>query len=254
MSDMAQVAPPVVARDLTLGDLAVALAAGWRDFRACPRFGLALAGLYVAAGWLLYFVLYRHGQVALLVPAAGGFPIIAPFVAVGLYGVSRAREAGEAPSWATVFGVVRGRGDDQVLMMGGFLFVGVTFWIILAHGIFAVFMAESGVGTESLALFATPAGMAMLAVGGAVGAVVAWLFYAVTVFSLPLLVDREVDFLTAMIVSMVAIRANPGVMLAWGLIIAVGLGAALVPLFLGLFVALPVLAHATWHLYRRVVR
>ncbi|MFC3173588.1 DUF2189 domain-containing protein [Novosphingobium bradum] len=253
MGDTAQGAPITVARDLTAGDLAAALAAGWRDFLACPAFGIFFAGIYVAGGLLLYFALYRHGQVVWLVPAAGGFPIIAPFVAVGLYEVSRRREAGLARSWGAVLGAVRGRGDDQVLMLGGFLFVGVTFWIIIAHGIFAVFLAESGIGTESLALFATPTGMAMLAVGGAVGAAIAALFYAVTVISLPLLIDREVDFLTAMMVSLAAVRANPVVMLGWGALIAAVLALAMVPLFLGLFVALPVLGHATWHLYRRAV-
>lgn len=139
-------------------------------------------------------------------------------------------------------------------MLAGFLFVGVTFWIIIAHGIFAIFLSESGIGTESLALFATPAGIAMLAVGGAVGALLAFLFYAVTVVSLPLLIDREVDFLTAMMVSMAAVRNNFAVMLGWGLTIAVGLGLAMLPLFLGLFVVLPVLGHATWHIYRRAIR
>jgi len=94
----------------------------------------------------------------------------------------------------------------------------------------------------------------MLAVGGAVGALLAFLFYAVTVVSLPLLIDREVDFLTAMMVSMAAVRNNFAVMLGWGLIIAVGPGLAMLPLFLGLFVVLPVLGHATWHIYRRVIR
>ena len=254
MGDSAQVAPPVVANDLAFTDLSAALAAGWHDFITCPIVGLALAAIYVAGGWLLYFAFYRMGQVAWLVPAAGGFPIIAPLVAVGLYEASRTREAGGRPGWGTVAAGVRGRGDDQVLMLAGFLFVGVTFWIIIAHGIFAIFLSESGIGTESLALFATPAGIAMLAVGGAAGALLAFLFYAVTVVSLPLLIDREVDFLTAMMVSMAAVRNNFAVMLGWGMIIAVGLGLAMLPLFLGLFVVLPVLGHATWHIYRRVIR
>lgn len=253
MSEQAQVARPTVARDLALGDLAAALAAGWRDFRDFPVFGLALSGIYVAGGWLLYFALYRQGQVTWLVPAAGCFPLIAPYVAVALYEISRHRDAGQPVNWGNVMGGVRGRGDDQVLMLGGFLFVGVTFWVIIAHVIFAVFLAESGVGSASLTVFATPAGLGMLAVGGPVGALIAGLFYAVTVVSLPLLIDREVDFVTAMMVSMAAVRANPVVMLGWAALVAVVLGLAMLPLFLGLFVALPVLGHATWHLYRRVV-
>lgn len=250
----AQVAPVRVADDLTAGDLRAALVAGWRDFGACPAYGLFFAAIYVIAGNFLYFVLFARGEIAWLVPAAAGFPIVAPFVAVGIYEVSRRREAGLPMSWRSVLGALRGRGDDQLLMMGGFIFVGFTFWIILAHGIFAIFLAESGIGSESLALFQTRAGLMMLLVGGGVGAVMALTFYAITVMSLPMLVHRDVDFLTAMIASMATVRSNPVAMLAWAALIAVSLFVAMLPYFAGLLIVLPVLAHATWHLYRRAVR
>jgi len=114
-------------------------------------------------------------------------------------------------------------------------------------------MAESGVGSESLALFATAPGILMLLAGGVMGALIALALYAITVVSLPLLVDREVDFLTAIIISLAVIRANPQVLLIWAAIIAITLFLAMIPLFLGLLVVLPVLGHATWHLYRRAV-
>jgi len=253
MGEQAPAAPVVVARDIGLNDLARAVGAGWRDFRAHWPFGLFFSGFYVAAGWLLYFALYLRGQVAWLVPAAGGFPIIAPFIAVGLYEVSRRREAGLPMRWRAVLGALRGRGDDQLLMLGGFLFVGVTFWIILAHGIFAIFLVSSGAGTESLAFFATRSGLQMLAVGGTIGALMALLFYAITVISLPLLVDRDVDFITAIIASVGVVRANRRIMLIWGAFIGMALFVAMLPLFLGLLVVLPVLGHATWHLYRRAI-
>lgn len=248
------VAPVAVARDLTFADLGAALAAGWRDFRAFPAFGLFFGGVYVAAGLFLAYALMRWGEVAWLVPAAAGFPLLAPFVAVGLYEVSRRRESGEPMSWRAVLGALGGRGDEQIVSMGVIVFVAFSFWLIVAHSIFAIFMAESGVGSESLALFATQAGMLMLLVGSAVGGVMALAFYAITVISLPMLVHREVDFLTAIIVSLATVRSNRAVMLGWALAIAVLLFLALVPLFLGLLVALPVLGHATWHLYRRAVR
>ena len=241
-----------VARDLGIGDLGAALAAGARDFVAHPLYGLFFAAIYVAGGLGAYYALVTKGATAWLIPLAAGFPLIAPFTAVGLYEVSRRREAGLPQSWGGVLGALRGRGDDQLLLMGGFIFVGFTFWIILAHGIFAIFLAESGIGSESLEIFRTNAGIAMLIVGGATGAVVAYLFYAVTVISLPMLVDRDVDFLTAIIKSLRAVQANGAVMLAWAALIAAVLFAAMVPAFLGLLVALPVLGHATWHLYRRV--
>lgn len=252
ISSGANVAPVVVARDLEMADIGAALAAGWRDFLAQPQFGLFFGGIYVAAGIFLYVALFSWGEVAWLIPAAGGFPLLAPFVAVGLYEVSRRREAGLPMDWRSILGALRGRGDDQLLMMGGFLFVGFTFWIMLAHGIFAIFLAESGIGRESLALFQTNAGMMMLLVGGAVGALIAFVFYSITVISLPLMVHREVDFLTAIIVSLATIRVNLGVMLAWAFVIASALFIAMLPFFAGLLIILPVLGHATWHLHRRV--
>ena len=249
--------PPVtVAHDLALADLRHALADGWRDFRACPQYGLFFAAIYVLAGLGLYHALFTLGEAAWLIPAAAGFPLLAPFVAVGLYEVSRRREAGLPMGWRTVLGALRGRGDEQLLSMGVIVFVAFGFWLMIAHGIFAVFLAESGIGTESLELFRTQAGIMMLVVGSAVGGLIALAFYAITVISLPMLVDRDVDFITAIITSLATVRANMGVMLAWAAVIAILLFVAMLPLFLGLLVVgllvvLPVLGHATWHLYRR---
>lgn len=249
----AQIAPVTVARDLTLRDLWAALAAGARDFLACPLFGLFFGSIYVGGGLFVGYALFAWKSPTWLIPAAAGFPLIAPFVAVGLYEVSRRREAGLPRSWRAVLGALRGRGDDQIISMGVIVFVAFSFWMIVAHSIFAIFLAESGIGSESLAIFTTQAGIAMLVVGGAIGGLMALAFYAVTVMSLPMLVDREVDFLTAIITSLAVINHNRPVMMAWALIIAVLLFVAMIPAFLGLLIALPVLGHATWHLYRRAV-
>ena len=253
MVKQAEVAPVTVARDLTVGDLRAALAAGWQDFRACPAFGLFFGAIYVIAGMALYFLLFARGEFGWLVPAAAGFPLLAPFAAVGIYEVSRRREAGLPMSWRSVLGALRGRGDEQILSMGVILFVAFAFWLMIAHGIFAVFMAEAGVGKDGLEALRSGAGILMLLFGGAVGALLALAFYAITVVSLPLLVDREVDFITAIIVSLATVRSNTFVLLAWAVLIAVALFVAMLPLFLGLLVVLPVLGHATWHLYRRSV-
>jgi len=253
MTGQAPVAPATVANNLELADLRAALAAGWRDFIAQPAFGLFFAGIYVAAGLFVCYALFTWGEAAWLIPAAAGFPLIAPFVAVGLYEVSRRREAGLPMSWSAVLSALRGRGDEQILSMGVIVFVAFGFWLMVAHGIFAIFLAESGIGSESLELFQTQAGMMMLVVGSAVGALMALAFYSITVISLPMLVDREVDFLTAIIMSLATVRSNTFVMLAWAAWIAVALFIAMIPLFLGLLVVLPVLGHATWHLYRRAV-
>lgn len=251
--NQAQVASATVARDLSAGDLRRALAAGWDDFKAYPAFGLFFASIYVIAGLFLYYALVVRGEAVWLVPAAAGFPLLAPFVAVGLYEVSRRREAGLPMTWRAALGALRGRGDDQLIMMGGFIFVGFIFWIILAHGIFAIFLAESGIGSETLDLFRTLPGIMMLLVGGLVGALMALAFYSITVVSLPMLVDRDVDFITAIIVSLATVRSNKMVLLGWAFLIGVVLFVAMIPLFLGLLIILPVLGHATWHLYRRAV-
>lgn len=253
MAEQAQIAPATVACDLKVRDLRAALAAGWRDFRAHPAFGLFFAAIYAALGMFLYFALFVRGEVAWLVPAAAGFPLFAPFAAVGLYEVSRRREAGLPLNWRSILGALRGRGDEQLLLMGGIVFVAFSFWIMVAHGIFAIFLAESGLGTESLELLFTGAGIMMLVVGGIVGALMALAFYAITVISLPMLVDRDVDFITAIIVSLATVRSNTFVLLIWAVLIAVSLFVAMVPFFLGLLMVLPVLGHATWHLYRRSV-
>ena len=249
----AQIIPAVVASDLTVKDLRAALAAGWDDFKAYPAFGLFFAAIYVVAGMFIYFALLVRGEIAWLVPAAAGFPLLAPFVAVGLYEVSRRRQAGMPMRWRAILGALRGRGDEQILSMGVILFVAFAFWLMVAHGVFAIFLAESGVGSESMALFQTGAGLLMLLVGSIIGALMALAFYAITVVSLPMLVDREIDFITAIIVSLATVRSNKFVLLVWAVGITVTLFFAMLPLFLGLLVVLPVLGHATWHLYRRSV-
>jgi uncharacterized membrane protein len=252
-----QLAPqsPQVASDLTWSDLSAALAAGWRDFVAMPWFGLFFGGVYVLAGLGIGWTSLTGGEPTWLIPAIAGFPLVAPFIAVGLYEASRRRAAGEPLNWRAVLGALKGHGDDQILSMGVIVFVAFSFWMIVAHAIFAIFMAESGMGgaEDALAAFLTPSGLAMLAVGSAVGAVMAFAFYAMTVISLPMLVDRKVDFLTAIITSLKVIRGNLVVMLGWAAVIAAVLFVAMLPAFLGLLVALPVLGHATWHLYGRAV-
>lgn len=245
--------PPQVAGDLAWGDLTAALAAGWRDFLAMPRFGLFFGGVYVIVGLAIGWATITGGNLTWLIPAIAGFPLVAPFVAVGLYEASRRRAAGAPLTWGAVLGALKGHGDDQILSMGVIVFVAFSFWMIVAHAIFAVFVGESGMGRDPLAALLTPEGLAMLGVGGAVGGVMAFAFYAMTVISLPLLVDRKVDFLTAIIASFAVVRRNFMVMLTWAAMIAVLLFVAMLPGFLGLMVALPVLGHATWHLYVRAV-
>lgn len=254
MAVKAEMIPVAVIDDLQLADLRAALVAGWRDFAAYPAFGLFFASFYVAAGLLIYFLLFARGEFTWLIAAVAGFPLLAPFVAAGLYEVSRRREAGLPMRWRSILGALRGHGDEQILSMGVIVFVAFAFWLMVAHGIYAIFLAGADPGSGGFALFSTGTGLMMLLVGGGVGALMALGFYAITVISLPLLIDREVDFISAIIVSLAAVRANGFVLLVWATIIAASLFIAMLPAFLGLLVVLPVLGHATWHLYRRCTR
>lgn len=252
-SGQSPVAPYVVADNLTFADLRAVLVAGWQDFLAYPAFGLFFAAIYALGGAALVYGLAKLGEGAWSIPVIAGFPIIAPFAAVGLYEVSRRRQEGLPIDWRSILWALRGRGDDQVMMVAGIVFVAFSFWMILAHGIFAIFMAESGIGAGRLDMLVSAPAIAMLIIGGLVGAAFAFALYAITVISLPMLCDRDVDFITAIIVSLGALRSNGAVMTGWAAIIASVLFLAMLPAFLGLFIVLPVLGHATWHLYKRVV-
>ncbi|QJB68985.1 DUF2189 domain-containing protein [Parasphingorhabdus halotolerans] len=253
ITKQAPIAPATVASDLTASDLRAALAAGWSDFKTHPIFGLFFAAIYVLAGVFITYALLEWGEFFWLVLTSAGFPLLAPFTAVGLYEISRRREAGMPMSWKAVLGALRGHGDEQIMSMGVILFVAFGFWLLVAHGVFAIFMAEVGTGTTHIEFFTTAPGLAMLVVGSMVGGLMALAFYAITVVSLPMLVDREVDFITAIIVSLATVRSNKFVLLGWAVFIAVALFVAMIPGFLGLFIVLPVLGHATWHLYKRAV-
>lgn len=252
-TEQAPAAPVTVAGDLTAADLRAALAAGWRDFMACPQYGLVIAGVYVLAGIGIAYALYAFGEAIWLVPAIACFPLIAPFTAVGIYEVSRKREAGAEIGWRDVLGALRGRGDDQIMGLGVIIFVIMSFWVILAHGIFYIFLADAGMTQESLAFLTTTSGLLMLLVGGAVGGGIALFTFCLTVMSLPMLLDRDVDLISAMIASWKAVSRNRPVMFAWAALIAVLLFLASVPAFIGLLLVLPLLGHASWHLYRRVI-
>ena len=225
---------------------------GWRDFRAAPVYGLFFSAVYVLGGIALVWLLAVSGKIWVSLPAAAGFPILGPFVAVGLYEVSRRLETGAPLSWRRVLGVVFRQKDRQIPSMAAVIVIFFLFWNFLAHMIFALFLGLQVMTnvTSSLGVFLTANGLTMLGFGTVVGAVFATVLFSISVVSLPLLLDREVDFVTAMIASFSCVLANPGVMAIWGALVAALLFIGMVPGFLGLFVVLPVLGHASWHLYR----
>ena len=240
-------------RQLALADLGAVLRAGLRDFRRAPQFGLFFSAVYVVGGFVMLWV--GAGHVSWTLATSLGFPLIAPFAAAGLYEVSRRMEGGQPLDWMGILGIVWNERTRQLPWLGAIIVIYFLFWTFLAHMVFALFMGLSTMTnvSQSLEVFLTPSGLTMIAVELGVGAVLAFLLFSLTVISLPLVLDREVDFVTAMLTSMKVVRANLFVMLVWAVLIAVLSVLALLPWFLGLVIVLPILGHATWHLYRRAV-
>lgn len=238
---------------VTLGELWICLKEGFVDFLLAPQYGLAFSAVYVVGGFLLVWL--GAGTVSWTLTISLGFPLVAPFAAVGLYEVSRRIEAGLPLEWKPVLAVVWQERTRQIPWMGAIIVIYLLFWTFLAHMIFAVFMGLSTAVnvSSSFEMFLTPEGMRMVAAEVIVGAALAYLLFAMTLVSLPLLLEKEIDFVTAMLLSIRTVSENFVVLTIWALIIAVLSILALAPWFLGLMIVLPILGHATWHLYRRAL-
>lgn len=245
---------PVV-RKITAADVVEAMVKGLRDFQAAPLYGLACGALYALGGVLILLSVTALGMSYLAYPLAAGFALIGPFVAIGLYEVSRRREAGEPLALAAIVATVKSRGE-----IGWMAFVTVfifLMWMYQVRLLMALFLGLN-VSFASFdgfitAVLTTNAGLLFLAIGNLDGAVLSLILFSLTVVSFPLLLERDVDFITAMITSVRAVVASPLPMIGWAAAIVVLLIVSALPAFLGLIVTLPVLGHATWHLYRRIV-
>jgi uncharacterized membrane protein len=251
-TDLTAAPVPEVAH-LSLGDLVFALKAGMTDFRKAPQFGLFFSIVYVLGGIVLVWL--GAGTVEWTFAMTLGFPLVAPFAAVGLYEVSRRIERGGAMDWYKILGVVKSEKDRQVPWMGAIILIYFLFWSFLAHMIFALFMGLSVMRNVSTSyeVFLTPNGLTMIGVELGVGAILAFILFSLTVTSLPHLLDKEVDFVTAMLLSLQVVKENFWVMMVWAMLVAGLTFIAMLPLFLGLLVVMPVLGHATWHLYKRAL-
>ena len=260
MSDTSQAMPAASkvpdTRTMDMGDIAYALSAGWRDFRRKPMMGLFFSLIYVTGGWLMYIFFFVTEQIWWALPFTVGFPLLAPFLAVGLYEVSHRLEQGDTDFRRNdIFGVVWRQRLRQLPLMSWVIIVYFLFWSFFAHMLFAMFMGPSALTnvTSSYAYLLQPEGLVMLLVGTAFGAGFAFVLFCLTVISLPLLLDKELDFVTAMLTSIAVIKRNPKVMIAWGVVIATLTFVAMLPGLLGIFLALPLLGHASWHIYRRAL-
>lgn len=249
------VAPPRVRR-IGAADIGDALAQGLKDFAACRTDVVFLCLIYPVAGLVISRMAFDHGMVALIFPLVAGFALIAPLFGVGLYEMSRRRECGLETGWTDAFGVVRAPAIGAILVLGLLLLALFCLWLFAAYFLYTVTLGPDA--PVSAAAFArdaltTPEGWTMIGAGMAVGFLFALVVLIISVVSFPLLLDRNVGVGTAIATSVQAVRTNPGPMAMWGLIIASALLLGAIPLLVGLAVVLPVLGHATWHLYRKVV-
>jgi uncharacterized membrane protein len=243
-------------RRIGVGDVIDALIQGHEDFRAARTDVIFLCFLYPILGFVLAWLARGHQLLPLLFPLASGFALVGPLAAVGLNEMSRRRELGAEVNWTDAFGVLRAPSIGTIAMLGTILVVIFLAWLAVANALYLVTLGPEP--PASLAAFVhdvfhTGAGWVMIIAGIAIGFVFALLVLSISVVSFPLLLDRKAGLGTAIRTSIRAVRLNPGPMAVWGLIIAAGLVLGSIPLFLGLVIVLPVLGHATWHLYRKVV-
>ena len=228
---------------------------GLRDFSRAPKYGLFFGGIYMLGGWLVLWLLFALNMPYLAVPSAIGFAFIAPFIAAGVYEVSRRLEVCQPLSWEVVLGTAwqqKGRDMGWMALITGFAFF---IWIDYTAISFLLFfgLSELEISAFLKALVSTESGLYFMLLGNFVALAIGTSVFSVTVISFPLLLDREIDFATAMTTSVKAVLLNLLPMLVWAVIIAVCLLVAVGSVFVLLPMVLPVLGHGTWHMYRKVV-
>ena len=250
------IASPFVIRKIGLPDLNEALRLGWEDFKAVPSHAIILCVIYPVLGLVLFRMVLGYSVLPLLFPLAAGFTLIGPFAALGLYELSRRRQRGEeAAAWDAVH-VLRAPSFGAMLELGILLLVLFVTWIAAADAIYiATFGHAPAASIPDFAtrVLMTPQGWSLIIVGCGVGFLFAVVALCVSVVSFPLMLDRHASAIDAIRTSLRAVMENPIPMAVWGLIVAALLVIGSLPLFVGLAVVLPVLGHATWHLYRKLV-
>ncbi len=248
-------APPAV-RKISLADITDALKQGIDDFPVMPTHVIFLSLIYPIVGLMLARLAFGYDVLPLLFPIAAGFALVGPFAAVGLYELSRRREAGLDVAWRNALDVRHSPSFGAILALGGLLTIVFLVWVAVAQAIYVASFGYAPIASMPdfvHDVVATKAGWTLIIVGNAVGFLFAVLVLTVSVVSFPLLLDRDVGAAGAVLTSVRAVAANPVPMAIWGLIVAAALVIGSLPFLFGLAVVMPVLGHATWHLYRKVV-
>ncbi len=250
--------PPTQVNTITLDTVFSALHAGIADFKKAAFVSTFFGFAYFAMGLLLVIVALVTEAYVLIFPLTAGFLLIGPISAIGLYEVSRRIETGERVEW-DVLGAFKRHGVTHVFLYGFTLAFMMIVWLVVARVIYALnfgynpaFFAQMDLTSLMEELFTTR-GLVFLFVGNAFGAVLAGTVFAISVVGVPYLHDKPVDFMTAIMTSIHSVSKNPGPMLVWGLIVAVIIGLSALFFFFPLIFTLPIIGHATWHLYRATV-
>lgn len=251
-------APPdaLPVSEIGIADIKDALKQGYSDFMAQPSHLLFIALIYPIAGILLARLTVSYNIFPLLFPLASGFALLGPFAAIGLYEISRRRELGMDTSWKYALDVLHSPGIGQIALLGALLTGAFLTWLFSAWIIYRWLMGD--VPLDSFESFATPLlttvnGWTLIILGNSLGLLFAIVVFSISVVSFPLMLDRHVDMATAVRTSVAAVEKNPRVMMYWGLTITALLVLGSLPVLVGLIIVMPVLGHASWHVYRKVV-
>ena len=248
-------AHPVI-RKIGLADLRDALAKGADDFYAMPTHAIFLCIIYPFVGFALARLAFGYSILPLLYPLASGFALVGPIAALGLYELSRRREAGLETSATRAFDVFESSSIGAVAVLAILLLIIFVVWVAVADAIYVAnfgYASPPSVGAFLKDVLTTRPGWNLIIVGNGLGLLFAILVLTISVVSFPLLLDRDVGAAVALLTSIRAVAHNPLTMMVWGLIVAALLVVGSLPLFFGLTVVMPLLGHATWHLYRKVV-
>jgi uncharacterized membrane protein len=255
-SQQARSSAPLTVRRITIAELRDVLARGLADFATFRTDVIFYCLIYPVVGLVLAQMAASHNMLPLIFPLASGFALVGPLAAIGLYEMSRRRELGLPTTWADAFGVIVSPAIGAIVALGLVLLAVFALWLAAAYAIYEITLGpQPPVSITAFIhdVFTTPAGWAMMGLGVGAGFLFAVLVLTISVVSFPLLLDRDVGVLTAVSTSVRAVLANPGPVAVWGLIVAGGLVIGSIPFLIGLAIVLPILGHATWHLYRKLV-